>query len=214
MTLLDQMRDFFLLLFSGSGYMPRTQCGTWTPVLLRSYVTADLIIAAAYFAIPLCILWAYKRFGRSAPLPIEARIVCALFATFIVTCGCSHLVDAMIFIHPVYRLQTLVLSVTALCSVLAATVMPRLIQKIGVAQQTIKDQEQSIEQYRADVDALKGQIREMRSVVDGYIKSHPDSSGSTSDGSGAVSASAGAAGAIGATTVVIADAAAATGEAK
>lgn len=175
MSIQDQMRDFFLLLFSGAGYMPRLQCGTWTTGMLRFYIAADLTIAAAYFAIPICIWWAYKRYGRSAPLPFEAKILCTLFGVFIVACGCTHMVDSLIFLIPLYRLQTLVLSITALCSVMTAAVAPSMIHKLGTAQQTVEEQQARINQYRADVATLNHKLRVAERFVEEYLRKHPDS---------------------------------------
>src|SRR5439155_17657132 len=71
------------------------------------YIISDLLIWSAYFAIPLFIL-------RYISRRVNARFVRLyfLFAAFILACGSTHLLDAITFCYPAYRLNPLVRFIT------------------------------------------------------------------------------------------------------
>ncbi|HEX8551192.1 MAG TPA: ATP-binding protein [Abditibacteriaceae bacterium] len=99
-------------LLDTNGFLPRTQCGPWTPALLRLHLVSDFFIWAAYLAIP-CVL-IYFASKRRGDLPFQQ--VFWLFGLFIVACGTTHLLEMVMFFHPVYRLSGVVKLVTAAAS--------------------------------------------------------------------------------------------------
>ncbi len=103
--------DFFEKLFSTRDYPPRWQCGNWTDFEGWLYISSNVPIWAAYFAIPLLIFY-FVRQRRELPF----RNVFLLFIVFILSCGFTHLLDALIFWVPVYRLSGLALLGTAAVS--------------------------------------------------------------------------------------------------
>lgn len=94
-----------------TGFTPRWRCGTWSAWLGWTHVLADVATAGAYAAIPLVLLWFVQR-RPDVPFPT----VFWLFAAFILACGTGHLVDAVIFWEPVYRLAGAIKVGTALAS--------------------------------------------------------------------------------------------------
>lgn len=112
--------EFFRELFSSDAFMPRWKCGKWSEFHGWMYVLADITIFLAYMAIPVAIYYFIrKKFGS---LPFTWLLW--LFIAFIALCGTTHLIDALIFWIPVYRLNALMMFATAIVSV--ATVLGML----------------------------------------------------------------------------------------
>lgn len=126
--------DFFRKLFDTADFPPRWLCGNWTPLVGWLHIISDVLIFLAYFAIPLSlvvILW--RR--RDVPFPWIMR----LFVAFILLCGMTHLVEAIIFYEPIYRFQGVLKAATAIASVLTAIVLIRSLPGL-IALRGIKDQ--------------------------------------------------------------------------
>jgi signal transduction histidine kinase len=105
------MPDFFKRLLDTSDFPARWNCGTWSAGHGWLHITSDLAIWSAYFAIP-CILVFFVLRRRDVPFPT----IFWLFGAFILACGTTHLMEAIIFWHPVYRLAGLVKLATAIVS--------------------------------------------------------------------------------------------------
>lgn len=106
-----QITDFFRGLFYTNNWPPRWHCGTWSDFHGWLYIVSDLLIWASYFAIPLLLIHMLSR-RKDIPFP---KIIW-LFVAFIVLCGTTHLLDAIIFWWPAYRLSALVRLITAVVS--------------------------------------------------------------------------------------------------
>lgn len=106
--------DFFTRLFDPSGFPARWQCGPgWQddPWLGWLHIIADLGIWSAYGAIPFVLMYFLK---RRKDLPFRAIFL--LFGAFIFACGTTHLIDVILFWHPIYRFAGLIKIITALVS--------------------------------------------------------------------------------------------------
>ena len=108
---MDEVVDFFRKLFDTADWPPRWHCGNWTKFHGWFFIISDLLVWSAYFAIPLIIL---KFISRKT----DAKFVRAyfLFAAFILACGSTHLLDAITFWFPAYRLNALVKFITGVIS--------------------------------------------------------------------------------------------------
>jgi PAS domain S-box-containing protein len=108
---MEQVVSFFSKLFDTADWPPRWHCGNWTDFHGWFYIISDLLIWSAYFAIPLTIL---KYLSRR----VNTRFLRAyfLFAAFILACGSTHLLDAITFWFPAYRLNALVRFITGVVS--------------------------------------------------------------------------------------------------
>lgn len=126
------MTELLLGLFDTSGFVARWSCGAWSLVLGWTHILADVAVWGAYTAIPLVLAW-FVRKRSDVPFP---RIFW-LFGAFIFCCGSVHLIEAVIFFAPVYRLAAVVKVATALVSwatVLALLpIVPRALALPGLA---------------------------------------------------------------------------------
>lgn len=111
MSLPAQVGEFFTNLLDPTGWPPRWHCGRWTDFHGWLYIAADLLIWAAYAVIPLLLV---RFIRRRNDVPFNALFW--LFSLFIVACGTTHLLDAVMFYVPVYRLSGLARLFTALVS--------------------------------------------------------------------------------------------------
>src|SRR3954467_1542799 len=105
------MYDFLTHLFDTSGFPPRWYCGDWTPGHGWLHIVSDLSVWSAYVAIP-CVLGYFVVRRKDIPF----RSIFWLFVAFILACGATHLMEAIIFWWPAYRLAGLIKLFTALVS--------------------------------------------------------------------------------------------------
>lgn len=122
------MIDFFKNLFSNSNFMPHGTCYLWQPEILWMHVISDLIIAIAYYSIPLALgIIILKR--RTFPF----RWLIGLFAAFIILCGTTHIIGIITQWNPIYRVQGLLKLMTAAVSIATAIVIYPLLPKLLAA---------------------------------------------------------------------------------
>lgn len=105
------MNQIINFLFETKYWPQRWQCGEWTNSLGWVHILSEVAIFIAYLAIPIALSALYYK-RRDFPLPGLA----VLFSLFIFSCGINHLLQAIIFWYPVYRLAGLVLLITAIVS--------------------------------------------------------------------------------------------------
>lgn len=105
------MIEFFSKLLDSSDFPARWTCGRWSSGHGWLHIVSDTAIFMAYMAIPVVLVVLITR-RKDIPFPR----VFWLFVAFIAFCGVSHLVEAMIFWEPVYRLSGLLKLGTATVS--------------------------------------------------------------------------------------------------
>ncbi|MBX3180462.1 MAG: PAS domain S-box protein [Candidatus Hydrogenedentes bacterium] len=105
------MLDFLWNVFETSDFPARWTCGTWTSGHGWLHIGSDIAIWGAYMAIPATLAYFILRRKDVPFLPIFW-----LFAAFIFSCGATHLLDAVIFWWPAYRLSGTVKFITATVS--------------------------------------------------------------------------------------------------
>lgn len=105
-----------------NGYLPHGYCISWSPSLLTTYVVSDVLIFLAYFSMPVALgYFAHRR--RDFPY----RWLLWLFALFIMACGTTHLMGAVVIWQPLYGLDAALKALTALVSVITAVMLWPLI---------------------------------------------------------------------------------------
>ncbi len=114
--------DFFTKLFDTSDFPARWNCGQWTSVHGWLHILSDIGIWSAYFAIP-AVLGYFLAKRQDVPF----RRVFALFGVFILLCGTTHLMDAVIFWWPAYRLSGTIKFATALISWTTVLALVRIV---------------------------------------------------------------------------------------
>jgi PAS domain S-box-containing protein len=107
-----------------ASYMAHGYCLLWKPWLIVLHAGSDLLIFAAYFAIPVAI-WIFL---RQRP-DLELRRLAILFAAFIFLCGLTHLVQMVTLWWPIYETQGILKAATAIVSVITAVLIFPLIPR-------------------------------------------------------------------------------------
>jgi signal transduction histidine kinase len=118
---MDDLQTFL----AGQGLLPHGYCIAWSPGLLWTLVSADALIAAAYYSIPLG-LFVLARRRRD----LAFHWMFYLFAFFILACGTTHLIGLVSIWVPIYRVDATIKVVTAGLSVLTAMMLWPLIPKV------------------------------------------------------------------------------------
>ncbi|AEI93751.1 sensor histidine kinase [Roseobacter litoralis] len=115
------MWDVFISVFDTAQFVPHGMCLLWRPDLLILHGGSDLLIALAYFAIPLIIIQAKKK----RPDLIDPAVA-RMFAAFITACALSHTGALFTLWFPAYALQGIVKLMTAGVSIYTAIQLARI----------------------------------------------------------------------------------------
>jgi len=152
-NMLSSVGLFFLHLFDTDGFPARWYCGSaWQeePGVGWLHIVSDFAIFGAYLMIPVVLAYFLMR-RRDLPFP---KLI-ALFALFIVSCGLGHLVEAIIFWEPVYRLSGLVKAVTAIVSwgtvVALVPMIPRILDLPNLEKMNAQLEAEIAERRRAEI---------------------------------------------------------------
>jgi signal transduction histidine kinase len=119
--MLERLNHFLAM----TGLPPHGYCLLWDPWLVGAHVASDAVIALAYFFIPLVLLRLLK-----ARQDIEFGWMVALFATFILACGSTHLLSIYVLWVPAYGLEAAVKVLTALASIATAALLVPLLPRL------------------------------------------------------------------------------------
>ncbi len=106
-------------------FMPHGVCYSWRPDILWLNVGSDVVIAAAYYSIPLALFLFVQR-GRD----LTFRRMYWLFAAFILFSGATHILGAVTVWDPLYRLQGWMKFLTAAVSVATAILLWPLLPRV------------------------------------------------------------------------------------
>jgi len=143
-----QVKEFFTRMFSTIDWPPRWHCGSWTDFHGWLYILSDLSIWAAYFAIPFLL---FRIIKKRTDIPFHT--VFFLFIAFILLCGTTHLVDAIIFWWPAYRLSAFIRMLTGIVSIFTVYALYK-IMPIVYNLRMLKDVEAEItERKKAEQEA-------------------------------------------------------------
>ena len=138
---------------SSPEFMPHGHCYYWEPYILWSHAISDGIIALAYCAIPLTLLYIFRK-----RKDFKFVWVMVLFAVFIFGCGITHVFDVVTIWNPIYRLDSVARIVTALASIGTAAVLVKLTPNI-VAIPTAEQWVRVNQELRAQLLALQEKDR-------------------------------------------------------
>lgn len=117
------MSDFFEYLLQ-SDFMPHGHCYMWKPDILWMHVVSDIVIALAYYSIPIALFYFVRKRHD-----LKYKSLFILFAAFILLCGTTHIMGVWSVWHGTYRLSGSIKAATALVSLATAVVMWPIIPK-------------------------------------------------------------------------------------
>jgi PAS domain S-box-containing protein len=118
------MKEFLENLFS-SDFMPHGYCYLWKPGLVWLHAVSDILIALAYFSIPVTLIYFIR---KRRDLPFHWMFVS--FGMFILACGTTHTMEVWTLWHGTYWLSGAVKVVTAMASVPTAILLVQLVPQM------------------------------------------------------------------------------------
>lgn len=143
-----------------SEYMPHGMCLLWEPWLLILWAGSDLLIVAAYFAIPFALVQVLMKRDD-----IKQRGLVLLFASFILLCGITHALSVVTLWIPIYPLQGMVKLATGLVSAATAVVLFKLVPTL-VSLPSLDDMKQTNQKLREEVAAHEETLSALRRARD------------------------------------------------
>ena len=154
-----------------SRFHPHGMCYLWQPELIWGQVITNSLIALAYFAIPVLLLY----FIRRRP-DIPNPLLFTLFSVFIVACGTHHIMTIVTIWKPMYWTATFVDAITALASIGTAAVMaplmPRLLRSGTVenyleamSKAVLEDKNEALEAANARLERMNTDLQEQMSLM-------------------------------------------------
>ncbi len=165
---MEDIIAFFSGLLNPTGFPARWVCGKWSDFHGWVYIISDLLIWIAYSSIPLIL--AYFIFQKK-DFPFKKLLT--YFIAFIMFCGATHLVDAIIFWFPVYRLNGFLLACTAIISCLTAyklyEIIPELLEYTSPA-----ELKRIIEEKTEELKKTNQQLRESESQFKTLVENNSD----------------------------------------
>eukprot|EP01035_Chromulina_nebulosa_P036917 gene36917-49805_t len=106
-------------------FAPHGICLLWEPGLIWLHVGSDLLIALAYFSIPVALtIFVAKR------RDVEFGWIFWAFAIFIMACGLTHVLSIVTLWVPIYGIEGLVKAATAVASVFTAAILWPLLPRL------------------------------------------------------------------------------------
>ena len=155
------MLQFLWNLFDTSGFQRRWETQTWSHGLAWLHIGSDLATWAAYTAIPCALAYfVYRR--RDVVFPRIFWMFCA----FIFACGTVHLVEALTFWWPAYRLLGLVKLITAITSWIGVVgllyITPRALAmpRLAALAENLQRENEHRKRYEAQLEAAHDQLEQ------------------------------------------------------
>lgn len=118
------MLDILNSLFSANPFIPHGHCYLWKPGLVGLHLVSDVLIAIAYYSIPITLLYFVR---RRQDLPFNRIFL--LFGAFIVFCGTTHLMQVWTLWHPTYWSAGILKAGTATVSLFTAAYLIPIVPK-------------------------------------------------------------------------------------
>ncbi|MBT9312958.1 PAS domain S-box protein [Leptothoe kymatousa] len=154
-------------IFSPTQFIPHGHCYLWQPELIWLHLLSDVLIAIAYYSIPVMLVY-FVRKREDIPFPG----IFLLFGLFITTCGSTHLMAVWTLWHPAYWLSGVLKAITAIVSIYTALELfptipaalalpsPQQLRKINQQLETEIDERKQVEA------ALQEQLKSRQVIAD------------------------------------------------
>lgn len=162
---MKDIEEFFKGLFATDKWPARWQCGEWSDFMGWMYIASELMIWIAYFLIPLLII---NYFNNKRAI-IKFQRVYVLFASFILLCGSTHFLDAMMFWIPMYRFNALVRLTTGIISLFTVYHLFKILPQV-FKQKTSMELEDEINRRKIAEEKLAEANKSLEAFA--YVASH------------------------------------------
>ena len=135
-------------------YIPHKTCLA-DPTLIWLMFVFDLLVMAAYFAIPCALMVIYAARPRTQRWTYSIRSsILILFAAFIFLCGTSHLFEAITLFFPWYWAEAVVKGLTAAVSIATTAVMFKRKEKLVAFPATIEKDYRKLQELEHKISLL------------------------------------------------------------
>jgi signal transduction histidine kinase len=135
---------------STSGFSPRADCYAWNSTLVSLQWLSNVSIGLALIAIALTLRY-LARAGKALP----SRWMALALGTFVVACGASHFVEALLIWRPWYWLDAAVHSIAAVAALGTLLLLPALVPRLlALTRGAVAARERGIE-LAAAVESLE-----------------------------------------------------------
>lgn len=111
--------------FFGNRLPPHGHCYLWNDNLVFLHVTSDVLITVSYFTIPVALVYLVRKRDD-----LRFNYIFLMFGIFIFACGLTHLLNIYTVWYGAYWLSGTVKAITAIASVVTATLIWPLMPKI------------------------------------------------------------------------------------
>ena len=125
---------------------------------------ADILVAIAYFLIPMQIVYFYRRV-KHVNIPFILPVI-VLFAGFITSCASVHTIQSFHPWYPMPRFMLAVKWVTALVSLLTSAVLFLIIPRVLTVPQQMESLASEAEEHLLTEESLKTDVTNLRTLRD------------------------------------------------
>jgi hypothetical protein len=166
-------------LLGSNGFLPHGYCISWSKPLVLTFVVSDILIFLSYFSLPLALAY-FRRRRKDFPY----RWLLNMFAAFIMACGLTHLMGAIVLWQPLYGLDAMIKAVAAIISVATAIALwpliphalklpsPSQLQRINEdLQSEIAERKRAEESLRKAKEAAEDSLRNERVIRAAIVES-------------------------------------------
>ncbi|NET45121.1 PAS domain S-box protein [Okeania sp. SIO2B3] len=138
-------------------YIPHGHCYLWNPSLVSLHLISDILIAVAYFSIPLMLVYFIQQ-RQDLPFPS----IFWLFSAFIVSCGTTHVLDVWTLWHPTYWFSGILKAITAIISLFTAFELRILIPQALLlpSPEELEKANQELQKQIVERQRIETQLRE------------------------------------------------------
>lgn len=153
-----------------SEFLPHAYCYLYDKKLLALHLVCDLAIWLAYVAIAVTLAYLVYRNRRDIPF----QWMFLAFGTFIITCGFTHFMEAIVLWYPLYWLSGDIKLITAIASVLTAVALPPLVPQVAamVASARLSEQRRKqLETSNGELAMRETELSRSNSALQGEIAS-------------------------------------------
>jgi PAS domain S-box-containing protein len=134
-------------IFAAASFIPHGHCYLWNSRLVWLHIASDLLIALAYYSIPITLVYFVR---KRSDLPYAGIFL--LFGAFIISCGTTHVMEIWTLWHPNYWTSGLLKAITAFISFYTAlTLIPIIPKALALQSPTqLKEANRILEQEIAE----------------------------------------------------------------